>query len=329
MPELVLHIGYPKTGTTAIQRRLLENRIRLADAGILYPSTFIHEYGHHQLPWHLRGDSRRSPGALADLFDSLDAEVRASDPDRVILSSEGFVFGSDPIDVSQHLAARFAPITVVSYLRATASWIESDYNQGVKGHRNLTMSFARFLGDSLTNPGEPLNYARTLGRWADVFGWASLRLRGYSGGDSVADFARLLGLGDLLDSSAPDAPADNPRLGFAGLELLRILNSINPPIAEKQSYYAALAQLTDLRNYRLACSDADQAALADCEAQLLALIPPQQFPEDRAQLAALFQPSVAADIPVMTQQDHPEATTLAPSIRVLLQTLATAGVRGD
>ncbi|MCR5100112.1 MAG: hypothetical protein K6B41_02005, partial [Butyrivibrio sp.] len=41
MNKIVFHIGTPKTGTTAIQRFLYDNRIALNDCGWSYPDLYL------------------------------------------------------------------------------------------------------------------------------------------------------------------------------------------------------------------------------------------------------------------------------------------------
>ena len=51
---IYLHIGIHKTGTTAIQYNLLQNRDWLAQQGYLYPKSCFRLQGHHYLVTHLK-----------------------------------------------------------------------------------------------------------------------------------------------------------------------------------------------------------------------------------------------------------------------------------
>ena len=49
MRRLVLHIGGPKTGSTALQRTLFANRAALLERGFDYANVNLRGYGHHDL----------------------------------------------------------------------------------------------------------------------------------------------------------------------------------------------------------------------------------------------------------------------------------------
>ncbi|MEM9770727.1 MAG: hypothetical protein AAF889_03855, partial [Cyanobacteria bacterium P01_D01_bin.73] len=52
--EIIVHIGMPKTGTTALQKSLAHSRELLKDNGILYPEGFLYEDEHRELVGGLR-----------------------------------------------------------------------------------------------------------------------------------------------------------------------------------------------------------------------------------------------------------------------------------
>lgn len=51
----IVHIGAPKTGSTAIQRFLFEHRAQLPAHGVQYPDINLRGYGHHDLAFMLDG----------------------------------------------------------------------------------------------------------------------------------------------------------------------------------------------------------------------------------------------------------------------------------
>jgi hypothetical protein len=88
MPEVFLHIGLPKTGTTSIQAAMDASVESLARAGILVPAgghrgqrVAVYDLFGNRTPG---GDDRETPGAFAALM----AEARSTTLERVLISEE-------------------------------------------------------------------------------------------------------------------------------------------------------------------------------------------------------------------------------------------------
>lgn len=83
---MFLHCGWPRTGTSSLQAALFEQRERLAAAGIVYPTQWLHAAGpaHHGL-YDMLGARRESAAA----FDELEAFLGAHADRDVLLSAEG------------------------------------------------------------------------------------------------------------------------------------------------------------------------------------------------------------------------------------------------
>ncbi|NCC94764.1 MAG: hypothetical protein EOM10_16105, partial [Opitutae bacterium] len=136
---LYLHIGAPKTGSTALQRGLADSRESLLESGILYPEAASRAGGHHDLAFLLHG---RYPewaipqdAPLETLWAELEAEVGAHSGD-VILSSENFYLYPAPEALARLMEAsepfRRFRVRVVVYVRPQEAAVESWYNQAVK-----------------------------------------------------------------------------------------------------------------------------------------------------------------------------------------------------
>lgn len=133
---LYLHCGPPKTGTSAIQAYLRDNR-RHPD--LLYPQTGQWGDGaHHHLPFALKGMTSRGPvqvQPLDQLSADLTAEIAAA-PDRdVLISSEGLT-PKDTFPIFQtvfsDLIAQFDRVKTLVVLRHTLERASSAYNQNIK-----------------------------------------------------------------------------------------------------------------------------------------------------------------------------------------------------
>jgi len=79
--DVFLHIGLPKTGTTTIQRFLINNKYFLYKKhGVLYPSTPLFNSGHHLLPLSLRPNIAKARGIedlqIGNVCSLLESEIR-------------------------------------------------------------------------------------------------------------------------------------------------------------------------------------------------------------------------------------------------------------
>jgi hypothetical protein len=131
VPDVFLHIGLPKTGTTSIQAAMDASVDSLARAGILVPAGG--HRGQRVAVYDLfgnrteGGDSRGTPGAFAALM----TEVRSSDLDRVLISEEdlGVARPRHVRRVVRSLEGR--PVHVVIGVRDLARTLASAWQQAV------------------------------------------------------------------------------------------------------------------------------------------------------------------------------------------------------
>lgn len=166
MTQLLLHIGHPKTGTTALQSVLSANAgTLLKEASVLYPTRTTPAEPKHALviPWlfdtendALRRRTRSSGQRLREIsrryWQSLAAEVQQTASDLLILSAEGF-WGS-PMHLSKEQMAfarkKFYEIAgqvkTVGYLRSPASYFLSKMNQKLRNFRSVTLPSPDYLG---------------------------------------------------------------------------------------------------------------------------------------------------------------------------------------
>jgi hypothetical protein len=259
MKRIVLHIGYGKTGTTAIQGALAANRELLAREGILYPKwrDFVERDNHNGIAKCLTygAHARFLEDFFGGLGDSeaetliLSGETLAIYPERGTLAREqsgaidGSVFragySADPDwkrkkrDLIGELKSRLPDadeVRVVVFLRRQDLWIEAIYNEDVKG--GYTAAEFRDFGEYYRNS---LYYDQQLQLWADAFGASNIDVRVYEKeqmeGGVILQFLEAGRLGDGNPDGLRERfvePADrtpNPRLSDEALAYRRRLNA--------------------------------------------------------------------------------------------------------
>lgn len=209
-PELYLHIGRPKTGTTSIQKFLSYNRKSLASHRILYPSTGLQDDAHHLLAVSLLGNIPRHIQHLSTpnhktIFGNLLREITKARACKVIISSELFTLLTGKHE--NYNRARLAyylsefRTKIVIYFRYQPDLLQSSYVQEVKNNRllqreELSEFKTRFLKRKANN------YRFSVSQWADCFGLKNILIRPFDKpqlqhGDVVSDFLYVSGCGDI------------------------------------------------------------------------------------------------------------------------------------
>ncbi len=118
--KAVFHIGYPKTGTSTLQKFFAENCAALRSNGYYYAErTFISQVGNAS-DIYLAGLPGFDPSALERIFD---ADVAKSGGDTVLYSNENLFSLED--EFFAILVEYFDEVRVIVYLRRQDKWLES------------------------------------------------------------------------------------------------------------------------------------------------------------------------------------------------------------
>lgn len=152
MKRLVLHIGYPKNGSSALQVALRRNAPALAEAGIGYPLLDARElaaiegrgFGSGNAVFLVEALRRGRP--LAQML----AQVEAAPEETVILSTEAFgqLDARSRAPMIDWLRGLGVPVRLLAYRRDPFAMALSGYMQAVKGARMvqpLEHGCARFV----------------------------------------------------------------------------------------------------------------------------------------------------------------------------------------
>lgn len=206
MTTVYIHIGTHKTGTTSIQRVLMECQNRLRSLDVLFPVTGKAMGSVHQLAWcYLDNNPEWYPVSslsASDLYTQLRDEINESACSKVILSSEDFSFidinSKDEVHALHRLKDSLAEynVKVIVYLRPQSDYLTAFYNQVHKAYDSrFPDKSVKGLEKSLQGV---LNYDQLLSRWASVFGNENIIVRPFNErkaeGDLVQDFLKVCGV---------------------------------------------------------------------------------------------------------------------------------------
>jgi hypothetical protein len=178
--ELILHVGFHKSGTSALQESLANQRDELHKAGVLYPS--IGKKAHHRVAWGLSQKpwGWKAKGAEKTpykTFSRMASLINLSSAPKIILSSEFFA-ELEP-EFLQKLASsiRGRQIKILFTLRPLAKLLSSSYQQYLKF--GLKADYVEWLHSILDEPGvSKLNptfwkrhmHGEVVEKWASIFG---------------------------------------------------------------------------------------------------------------------------------------------------------------
>ncbi len=169
MPRLLLHIGHPKTGTTALQSVLSANTETLLNKGsILYPTKtepkdFKHSFA---IPWlfqaeheSIRRRSRLSGDNLKEMsrkyWHSLAEEIQQTKHETTILSAEGFwnIAREAPEGQARIVQSKLyelaSHITIVAYLKSPTSYFLSKINQKIRNFKSVILPSRNYLSEAI------------------------------------------------------------------------------------------------------------------------------------------------------------------------------------
>lgn len=233
----LLHIGLPKTGTTALQRAASSARAELLEAGVRYPGTRVNHLlavsGFMGRRWGWPGPGHVVPGM--DHWNRLMAEVEADQQRRIWLSHE-FVSECD-----DEMAARFAealgPRThVVVTLRSFAAMLPSSWQQFVKS--GSVHTFDGWLAKVLADPPDlrttPSFHRRSdhgavVDRWVRTLGpdHVTVVVLDRNRPELLTEaFSALLGLPEGILELRTDGHGTNRSMSAAEAELVRQVNKL-------------------------------------------------------------------------------------------------------
>ena len=227
LPDLVLHVGAPKCGSSAIQRYCMGHRQELLKKGYYYPEHHLDvngvSGGHTQVAGPLIHGSQEQAKAN---FQNLLKEAKGLSA-CLLLSAEAF-YGQ--YKAMMEIAAGLE-VKVIGFLRHPVEYFLANHNQGIKRHMS-TQRLNELIPKMLSRATGHLGRQPLLG-WADSFSDASCVFNTYKSPDAGGElievhFLRALGFPEAEIQSLTKNLQGMTNRSYvkSALELKRLLNTV-------------------------------------------------------------------------------------------------------
>lgn len=151
MKRVIIHTGFPKTGTTSIQAFCQQHYDALLAEGIEFPvldrSEMKNRLGVSHLPFLIALMKSPPPNFAMDaavskkLVDRMFVDFRASDTPTMLLSHESISQRQDLNFEKLKALTEGLEVEVVTFIRVYDKWLESRYAQSVRDSRTETKPF--------------------------------------------------------------------------------------------------------------------------------------------------------------------------------------------
>jgi len=207
---LYLHIGYPKTGSTAIQDAMLKHELFLGEQGVSCFNPL-------ELKELVQYCSGKGGLGAEDVVRNLCHRINGCKNDRVVVSYEGLVGKPELIE---EFANYLGNLEIIIYVRRQDKYIESAYKQGMKAGKRLEL-------EKITeNASNRFDWYKRLKLISECSGNNKLHVKCYEQvcckGDIFRDFLKTIGLVYLPGNVRTDV--SNPGYDNGALELARVCN---------------------------------------------------------------------------------------------------------
>lgn len=203
MKTAIVHIGAPKTGSTAIQTSFVKEAEALAAAGVRHIKfrKGVHKrlqllsialggnLGKNALARSPEGSKEATKLAALKAVRSLSRQVRDASEPYILLSEEALFGIPDPKRAARLFRQMFDRVWIVAYVRSPEAHVPSAIDQRVRGGLTYQrVSNPRFLSRSVL---------QTLDGYTEAFGREALLVRHFhrdnlTGGSPQSDFAHVL-----------------------------------------------------------------------------------------------------------------------------------------
>jgi hypothetical protein len=256
--RLILHTGWSRTGTTAVQIKLADNAEGLLNHGVLLPKAGRNPFGaHHELASAVRNWSDSQ--LLGNLLDQLDQEFQSCTFHTVILTSELFPFVFNSTQFAEWTKKWFDEVQVLCVLRPQSSWLLSAYSQ----HANTVVNLPPMrLFEFALRYWDALDIDTAITTWRKTPFISEVRALKYSR-DIVIDFFGAIGCAEILAEAALDNVEVNASIDQS---LLLVISTLREALANNQD--RVNSAIGFLNNYERSAGILERTILFSSDEQL-------------------------------------------------------------
>ncbi len=239
--QLFIHIGIGKTGTSSIQKMLLQNKSNLLEDDVLIPICGIkYNAAHHDLA---NIEEEKFSTRTKDLFTKLTKEFDDSKASKAIISSELFSYVKENYVKDMSNALSRYKVTIVFYIREQANLFESSYLQWLKVGNPRLDSPEVFYNDHK----DAWNFELLIRKWEDYFGQSNIMVRLFDkqtvNNDVCRDFIDFIGINSnvrYLDKF------DNDSLIADFVGLVKIIDNVGVGVKGREELMKELVRLSKI-----------------------------------------------------------------------------------
>lgn len=296
---LYLHVGWSKTGTSAIQAQIQAQKDDFLDKGILYPQTLQWpDHSHHPFALSFKGSGAyQSDMTPAEALEKLQKEMDQSPADSVLLSSELSPFYWDNPRFKSFATENFNRVQVLFTLRPQSELLLSLFNQLVK---DSNVRYEASLFTLAMRNLSWLNYYQNIKRWQDAVGQKNVTAIPYSK-TVVNSFFDSFGM-PVVSSKKENNPIVNPSLPTRCLAVLQARGRMAKDNSEFVRLRQKIVQLSEVIP-----AEEDKFTLFSAEEQ-------QSFDEHFKRGNQLLANALNLDVENIQKSDYKPILALPPGI---------------
>ncbi|XGA79210.1 hypothetical protein OR573_11955 [Halomonas sp. CH40] len=223
--DVIVHIGAPKTGSSAIQRFCVENRSYLKTLGFYYPEHPLDKNGvsggHTEIAGALINNDKSTAGQR---FHRYLGKAKKNDM-TLLLSAEAFYGQHESMaELCQGLSVK-----VIGFLRHPVDYLLGNHNQGIKRHM-VTHRLNQAVAEMVSKP-TPHLVGKPFIHWANQFGDDNCYFAAYqapgSGLPLETVFLKALGTSEQeAKNKVTNVLVTNRSYVKSALEFKRLLNTV-------------------------------------------------------------------------------------------------------
>jgi len=208
MKKIHLHIGFHKTGTSALQEYLDDNREELISKNIFYPKVYEDKYpGNVDFSWAFNDNPPKWGNVTHDNKDEIlnfyKQQIEKTSCENIIISSEDFVLVDNQPKSIEKIKEFFEEycVKIIAYVREPMDFTLSLYSHAVKD-RQVNCSLKTYIAEHFSFLAA--DYPTRLQPWVRIFEKENLIVKKYdpkafTGGSLITDFFEAVGLSVLAE----------------------------------------------------------------------------------------------------------------------------------